>query len=320
MTDYVVGSLDTYPNFGDAVTGILGDLSGGDLATGGGGVRRILLAKETFLGNALISAGAFNNATDDVNYIEVRAKAGDQHGGIYEAGPILDNNGVGDTLSVSVPGTKVFDIQCTESGATFREPIVASGAGNRRFERVLIKGNGVDSGNGLQLTNTGVGTVVCCWSKDCGNGYSAQSGTHTIYNSGASNHSSRGFTRAGNVMICINCVGFDNVTADYNAITVAGSTNNISEDPSAPGTDPLINQLVANMKFVNEGTDFHILQDSILQLAGVNQDTIFTTDINGNIIKLGKWMAGYHYLAKPVVSGGDDVFNSPSESVFNRAA
>jgi len=108
MTVYNVGVSETYTTIGAALTGILGDLTGGDLSTGGGGIREVVIEKATYVESVTVTG--FNNASA-TDFVLLRAKAGDEHNGIFGAGVVVDG-----AIRLFTTFTKVINLENKHDG------------------------------------------------------------------------------------------------------------------------------------------------------------------------------------------------------------
>jgi len=86
----------------------------------------------------------------------------------------------------------------------------------------------------------------------------------------------------------------NSVASSFEGTFNAASSNNASEDATAPGANSLINQTLTNISWVSTDTnteDLHINSGSTLKDAGVDLSGIFTTDIDG-VTRTGTWDIG----------------------------
>jgi len=94
--------------------------------------------------------------------------------------------------------------------------------------------------------------------------------------------------------------------ADY-LNTDASSTNNVSSDGSAPGPNSLINQIAVDqfVSIVTGAENLHLKSGANMIDAGVDLSSLFTDDIDGDVI--GTWPIGADYI---LVGGGPAVVQS----------
>jgi len=274
---YNVGAAETYTTIQGAIDAIPDDLSGG-------GVQEVIVESGTYNETLLID-GFSNQSVSD--YIKIRSKTGDEHGGIYGNGVLISDSGTGNTVDIRTSYTQFLDIEVNhnnDSGIAFTN----SSSGSLRFERVLSRGQGGDGDSGN--FNINGGNFINCVARIGNYGWN---GTNVnVYNC-ITFDSFRGFQRSGGNFNIYNSVGNRFLPPGF------GGDYNVSTNSEAPGANSLHNQSILSMKFVNAGIDYHIEQGSILQAAGSKQSSPFTKDVDEQSINPLQWPVGYDFLALP---------------------
>jgi hypothetical protein len=329
MPTYLVGPSRPYTNPQDAFNAIPADLAGT-------GIHEVIIDAGTYTVNTPFVAFRITTLNGSVNdYIHVRAASGAHHAGLFNSGVVLanvNNLGQGSALTVQARYTRVSNINLvnnrntsgTESGLI----LTAGPAGGTQtgefctIENVLIFNNGrfgvrCTTANNklykvLTVNTSSIGTIFGFYFQDhdneainCGN-----------YSGG------RGYAADSAILRTkvINCWSANTSFADFSANSGfnSSSRNNCSEDSTAPGSNSLINQTIASMAFVNSTTfNFHILSSSVLFGAGVNQSSLFASDIDLETIVT--WCIGPDCFASgPIPSTSSSPWinqNTPHEEV-----
>jgi hypothetical protein len=97
-----------------------------------------------------------------------------------------------------------------------------------------------------------------------------------------------------NLVSAINTIVKDAKTACF-AYMHSSSDYNCSTDATAPGTHSIKNKTLTDIKFKDSvNGDFHIQDGSCLMAVGSDQSSLFTKDIDNELI--GVWMMGVDYL------------------------
>lgn len=123
----------------------------------------------------------------------------------------------------------------------------------------------------------------------------------------------------------VGAVGFNSGTLVKNSIAVgsttdfqtmdASSSNNISQDATAPGSGSLASQTVAAVKFVSTTSgfeDLHIMDGSIAEDAGTSLSATFTNDVDSQT-RSGTWDIGAdEWQSFSPVYNTSGTFESPS--------
>jgi len=297
MTAYNTGSGETYSDIAGAITGILADLTAGDLSTGGGGFRDIILSKETFAEG--VDLTGFNNPSS-ANKVRIFAKAGFECGMKRGNGPIIDSTGLSKkAMLIQTSHTEIHDIEIIGIAGGSNRAVSCIGGMTNILLKNLIGINGNGSGV-FSLIGTRVESCVTLATGTAKGIVSENAGDSVdIYNSICKGGACGIAVFGSGTMNSYNNAVYDTSVDDFSG--TMGGTNNLSDDATAPGANSLINQDIADAKFINNISDWNIQSASNLRGVGIDKSSIFTTDPNGDIIDPSDWMIGPDFF---VSTGG----------------
>ena len=208
----------------------------------------------------IASSVAFTGATANATYRRiVRSAAGQGYNGIPGSGVKFASTGNFNMFAVTETNFQFQDITLellTASGTAGRSALAFTSAGGI-LVGVLAKGVSTGNTNAAFTINGDGAVVVNCLAYECdGNGFRITTGAGLntyLYNCTSIGNTNQGFSPL-NAMICKNCLGSGNGLLDFD--TGITMTNCASEDTSAVGTAPRINQ---TFTFVNAASDdYHL--------------------------------------------------------------
>jgi len=247
--------------------------------------------------------------TDATHFITIKAAAGSEHGGIWGAGAIITSSGVA-AITSTVPYTRIQDIEL-KSVADGSGSTLTSSNDTGYFERLLVQSVAATKSTINGVTVLYPGYLHNCVFKNFNRGiYSlAIAPIRNCVCIGSDRGVSVGTTSAYPID---NCVGFDNVVADFSQSKSGGWTGsgNASEDATAPGTAPITGIVAAD--FYNfAGGDYRAVEGGALDGVGTDLSGTFTDDITGATRTvpwdIGAWIA----VAAPAGGGGFGGIVSP---------
>lgn len=224
----------------------------------------------------------FSGATTSALYFRiVRAAAGEAHDGTRNSGVFFDRSANVNLFSLNENYAQVQDIVArltANSGGsltTFR----ARNTGNL-FVGCISAGStntgaGVARGFDTAASPTGAGFVDCLAenSEDDGFFLSGTLSGNFLYNCTSVDSGNEGFDLSGAGTLVKNCLASGNTSAGFSGTISGSSITNASDDATAPGSSPRINQ---TFTFVNAaGNDYHLS----LSDAGALD---FGTDLSGD--------------------------------------
>ena len=257
--------------------------------------------------------------TDGTRLIKIRAKPGEEHGGIFGAGAKLISSATNATLYLrEFVEVSQLEIENTGTGSIYQCPVwtyVFDDGYTANLIDLLLVGNNNTSSNsaGVYIGNrSSTVNIYTSIAKNCGGAAFYPTGatvTVNIYNSVAincntSNNAFRGGINANVAGTTIrNCVAINNNTADFFG-TGATVDHNASSDATASGTGSITS--VTTAEFADyAGGDYHLASDSQLIGAGTDLSGTFTTDIDGDTIST--WMIGADFY----VASGTTITGTP---------
>lgn len=235
------------------------------------------------LNNTVVVSGW---TTDSTHYVVIRPASGNGHNGTPGTGFFVSQSGA--RLSMSQAYTVVTGIEVRNTGANDGLQLNATGA--KCFNVLAKAANSAKAA--IALDN---GTAICCYAFDSGYGYYIGNNCF-VYNSIATNCTTRGFWSGAATGVATNCVAYACAT-NWVGTWGASSTNNATSSASddAPGSSSVTG--VSSSDFANAaGNDFHLSSGSVLRGAGTNLYSTFTTDIDGDTWpSSGAWDIGFDY-------------------------
>lgn len=265
----------------------------------GTGIHIIEISAGTLVGDLEISG---NTNASSVDYIIIQPASGDEHNGQFGVGVILNGD-----HDIEVPFTRFLNIEVLATpGTAF---FVPQSANDCLIKNVLLN-SGAIVGNGFIVDGDDSKIINCiAWR-------TTSESVRALYNSSASS-SGVEFINCGSFgpwfvgcngssnssTVYTNCWSYDG-TLDFDDVSLG--SNNWSKDNTAFGTSSLINQTLLDAKFVDDSNgDFDTAEDSTLQDAGLDQSSVYTNDIAGNLIPPSEWPIGPFYTGAPAPSSGD---------------
>lgn len=294
MPTYTVGTGKAYSTIEAAISAIPSNIAGT-------GVHDVVIDSGTYLtsfGGLLLSKSG-GSASD---YVHIRAATGSEHKGIYSAGVVVgrDANWGVVLFRCNAAYTRVSNIifysPTVSSDFATRGDVVSIGEQNCIFTNVIGIGGGTAYVFNASSANGSTTYFNCIAARNIlalvapAIGFYLFSGDKA-YNCGAYD-AFQGFKAASGVDGLVrNCWAYTN-PADLSAVgfikdTIGNSwltsSNNASNDTTAPGSNSLANLSVASLGFTSPTTyNFHITSSSSLFSAGIDLSGIFTTDIDGD--------------------------------------
>lgn len=289
----------------------------------GTGVHEIIADASTY-------AAIFNNSitgksgTSATDYIHLHAATGSEHLGNVNSGVIFTiSNDVG-TAFTFPPWTRLTNLIFKTAPTGTSQGLSATG--NSTFINIIVMAG---TGYGLSISSAGAGnTYINCISTKLDinsastfkRGFGLTNGDKA-YNCGSFYHSIAGFLGANATSIpCINCWAINAPGSSGDCWNGAGgnfigSSNNASSDSTAPGANNLLSLTLTQAAFTDYlNSNFHISVLSRLNAAGVDSSSIFTTDIDGEIIT--NWPIGPDCPGSPVIV--PTTSSSPAKKDENR--
>jgi len=139
-------------------------------------------------------------------------------------------------------------------------------------------------------------TVINTLIHNCdGHGVVAEPGSYTLYNVTATNNAGFGILNVvGSTMVAKNCLSTGNVAGQFQGNFAAGSTENVSSDATAPGTNPVINASVGYVDALND--DFHLTEADRTAIgtgADLSADPTFPFDQDIDRATILTWHPGF---------------------------
>jgi len=268
VTVYFVGTTKTFSTITSAIENIPSNLSGN-------GIQNIIVDAETYI--ETINVSDFSNASS-ADYIQIRAKDGDEHLGITNSGVVVS----GSEHLIGTDFTKVKNIEIIGGS----ESIINVSGTSATFDKLLLQ-TSTTSASGILVTNGGSAKCIVI----------------SVRNTSGSIDSTAGFNVTSGSMECLNCVSY-NFSYSYNGIVATNSigyansagagidfsASNITKCASrdGTGTSGFSGLTDEQIDFVGATSgNFHLGEDSILVHEGTNLSADFTTDIDGDTIEDG---------------------------------
>jgi hypothetical protein len=314
-------------NAGQALVDWEDCIDGGPCAYFGAGItmslvfdnrREVGIAYEDSVFGLAADFSVLGSTTDATRTITLTADGINRHNGAAGAGVVVDaqlgpNEVIVRDANVTIEWLEVRGLRAADNQGLVR--VLNSGATNVLLQNLLIHdfyepAVGLNQG-GLRLSGTAGKSVtvrnVMIWDGDHRGIEADELGdTLTIENcsiddmrDAAGSPRSGVYTGATTGVIVRNTIatrsGTDFATGSGSFAAGATSTNNISSDATAPGSNPL-SALAANL-YVNPGVDLHLKSGAVAIDSGVSLAASFVNDIDGQPRQAGAWDRGADELA-----------------------
>jgi len=248
--------------------------------------------------------------TDVTNFITVRAAAGHAHGGVSKAGfYMVESATAADIMNCTQGYTVLQDIEAINTRASFNSASCIRLTHVHTLERVMCSMPNITGGTSYGIECSSLANTVSTL-RNCTVGpMSSSSATGIIQDGSSPNYidaanctvigcGSRGyFIKADDIIK--NCLAFDCGASDFDGSPSASSTNNASEDGTAPGSNPVTGVVAGD--FVDyAGGDYTPAASGALDGAGVDLSGDFTDDIAGNTRSVPWEIGAYEIASGPV--------------------
>lgn len=251
----------------------------------------------------VINAGTYNeslginvtrsnpSATD---YIDIHPTIGDEHKGYLNQGVIINTSSA--VLNIGTNYTRLSYLHIINSSGGWSGSFNAGAKQNCVVSNCIAKNSSSGIGFDFDCYDNSNNFLYNCLAYDCGGiaGFYAHS-----YNNG---------DRVLNC-ICYNCstgfyTGYSALTRNCAAINCTSGFDALgsnlsycaSTGPITSGSGNFPNKSLSWFAFIDEpNKNFHVLRTSNLLGAGSDQSVVFTTDIDGDLIR--EWMIGFDYVS-----------------------
>ena len=234
-------------------------------------------------------------ATGHDNYIKIYTTSAARHSGKWDMSRYNLSTTINyyDSLYIAENFVVIDGLQFSNNASLGTSAVIninqvsTSDSSNINISNIIIsksKGDGIYQGSGkLTLWNS----IIYGNDKNGFRvGYYYNNPTSYIYNSTIVNNGEYGIIKVNHEVIRVNnCYIGGNVLGGFSfgdGVIDALSSNNISSDATAPGTNSKINTTVSFVSTTPGAEDFHLSQsDTAAKNAGTDLSTYFTTDIDG---------------------------------------
>lgn len=243
--------------------------------------------------------------TDATHYWVIRAADGEGHDGVPEAGFYFkkDTGSFSQVIKISDDYSRLENIQVINTSALSAAHGIVLSRPSNTLTNVIITGGTGSGSNGLEQQTDSPSYLDSCLAINSGaDGFSfGNFDRSTLKNCGSAGNGVYGYVRSGTsgtLPTLINCWGFDNGTSDFPSTYHADSSNNASEDATAPGSSSVTGLTSAD--FTDTASDdYSPATGSDLIAAGTGSTP--ANDITGTAFESPRSIGPYEVAASAIV-------------------